>query len=867
MCSFTFVDAPFELPIEEGQSVAMRSWSNPGVVSQKWNRAVNDLIDGLWGELKFDGIVAFSQGTCVAYVLAKLAKAGHPKLKSLSFLIVAGALLPMEETKREERGTLVSIPSLHFIGNADRVVSPSQSLAFASHFEDAQVCRHEKGHLLPQRRAEVDIVLRFLEARRSGRGNLLGSAPLLVGFEVSEEQADEMEALESIFEDSFRVDHAGTSERPPNMRLRLWESVAVLTNDIVEDDDDDVVVAVVSEEVKKLLSSVQLRAIFTKDYPEKEIPHLTFVHAKTFFLRMAALRAPPDMLDKSSIASDLTACVLRELRHEATSMIGDGAMMFELVTWVKSRLLRLARTSLHSDSQSRLVSSERDIAAKTIDDSDDAAATAADDGTTSFEAPVIRTMDEDEENRIIREADLEAAKAASKPYASTQRGSWANYTIGLVGKPSAGKSTFYNGVITRADTGRVPSTERSAASMTTETTTPVSTVAQDDPKGLAKIGAFPFTTIDPNESWGFFSKKDPSSTRLRGVRAESLAAKYGRAASGNRLLRIRIKDVAGLVPGAYQGRGRGNAFLNDLCDADVLIHIVDASATTDARGNSSLSAATATTYTKDDAPEEVGDPVDDVVWIRRELHRWIFANVSAKWPQICRRPGRLWKMFSGYHATEDLVTEALKRCGLSPKSLDVELPRWKQPARMLHRIVAHFLRIRFPILLALNKADLPSASRHVERIREKHALEPSVVMSASAEWWLKKYRSQGFLRYVAGNDAFQLNRERIERSLSASDTRAFFAKASRIEAFLVKQCAAGSGTGVLEAIDAAVALRPPVVCYPVETASSCKTLVSTNSTEIFVPTNTTTTVAAGMSNGFGRCTSVAKKRSAEGDAE
>ena len=36
------------------------------------------------------------------------------------------------------------------------------------------------------------------------------------------------------------------------------------------------------------------------------------------------------------------------------------------------------------------------------------------------------------------------------------------------------------------------------------------------------------------------------------------------------------QDVAGLVPGAYQGRGRGNAFLNDLTDADVLIHVVDA---------------------------------------------------------------------------------------------------------------------------------------------------------------------------------------------------------------------------------------------------------------------------------------------------
>ncbi len=33
-----------------------------------------------------------------------------------------------------------------------------------------------------------------------------------------------------------------------------------------------------------------------------------------------------------------------------------------------------------------------------------------------------------------------------------------------------------------------------------------------------------------------------------------------------------------------QGRGRGNAFLNDLTDADVLIHVVDASGSTDKEG-------------------------------------------------------------------------------------------------------------------------------------------------------------------------------------------------------------------------------------------------------------------------------------------
>lgn len=47
---------------------------------------------------------------------------------------------------------------------------------------------------------------------------------------------------------------------------------------------------------------------------------------------------------------------------------------------------------------------------------------------------------------------------------------------------------------------------------------------------------------------------------------------------------IELLDVAGLVPGAHQGRGLGNKFLDDLRQADALIHVVDVSGTTDSEG-------------------------------------------------------------------------------------------------------------------------------------------------------------------------------------------------------------------------------------------------------------------------------------------
>ncbi|KAJ3245876.1 adenylate kinase [Chytriomyces hyalinus] len=53
---------------------------------------------------------------------------------------------------------------------------------------------------------------------------------------------------------------------------------------------------------------------------------------------------------------------------------------------------------------------------------------------------------------------------------------------------------------------------------------------------------------------------------------------------GTRMVPLRIMDVAGLVPRASTGEGLGNQFLDDSGTADLLIHVVDASGTTDAAG-------------------------------------------------------------------------------------------------------------------------------------------------------------------------------------------------------------------------------------------------------------------------------------------
>ena len=140
--------------------------------------------------------------------------------------------------------------------------------------------------------------------------------------------------------------------------------------------------------------------------------------------------------------------------------------------------------------------------------------------------------------------------------------------IGLVGKPNAGKSTFF-----------------------TSTTS-----------ATAQIGNYPFTTIDKNVGIAHVRKPCPS-------KELGLVSNPNNSLSidGIRFIPIEVIDVAGLVPGAHEGKGMGNKFLDDLRQADALIQVVDCSGKTDLEGNA----------------VEGANPLDEVKFLEDELHHWI----------------------------------------------------------------------------------------------------------------------------------------------------------------------------------------------------------------------------------------------------
>uniref|UniRef100_L2FGY4 GTP-binding protein n=1 Tax=Colletotrichum fructicola (strain Nara gc5) TaxID=1213859 RepID=L2FGY4_COLFN len=259
--------------------------------------------------------------------------------------------------------------------------------------------------------------------------------------------------------------------------------------------------------------------------------------------------------------------------------------------------------------------------------------------------------------------------------------------IGLVGKPSAGKSTTLNSL-----------TDASS-----------------------KVGNFPFTTIDPQRAIGYL-QIDCACARHNV--SDRCKPNYGACVDGRRSVPIELLDVAGLVPGAHQGKGLGNKFLDDLRHADALIHVVDASGTVDAEGKETRG------Y----------DPSVDIAWLRGEIVAWIKGNLMEKWGSIRRRHmaikataiETLQGQFSGYGSTANVVARALDRLG-------------------------------FPTVIALNKIDHPDADKNIAKIAKMQDPNTIVLCSAISEIFLRKMAKQGYIKYTEGSEFVDTREDLIEQ--------------------------------------------------------------------------------------------------------
>lgn len=290
--------------------------------------------------------------------------------------------------------------------------------------------------------------------------------------------------------------------------------------------------------------------------------------------------------------------------------------------------------------------------------------------------------------------------------------------IGLVGKPSAGKSTFFK----------------------------AATLAQ------VEIANYPFTTIKPNHAMGY--------VRLDCIDKEfqkQCNPREGYCIHHQRFVPIEMLDVAGLVPEAHLGKGKGNQFLNDLNQADVLIHIVDISGSVNAQG---------------EPVEPLSyDPCNDIKFLETELDMWYFDIMKRGWEKFARQVQQekakvsraIAKQLSAVRVTEALVEDALTAFHLDTE----QLLSWKDEE--LKKLASYFRKHTKPLLIAANKVDIHGAEKNYEKMKKQFPDSIVIPCSAEAELALREASKHGLISYIPGDAVFSVLKQ---DSLTEKQTKA-----------------------------------------------------------------------------------------------
>ncbi len=316
--------------------------------------------------------------------------------------------------------------------------------------------------------------------------------------------------------------------------------------------------------------------------------------------------------------------------------------------------------------------------------------------------------------------------------------------IGIVGAPNKGKSTIFSAM-----------------------------TSQD-----VEIADYAFTTIKPN--LGVTHASHPCAEAELGVKC---TPRNSACSGGIRMIPANVIDVAGLVPGAHLGKGRGNQFLNDLVSADVLVQVVDLSGRTDENG----------------APCEGCDPALEVKMIRDEMAEWLAEIVMRHKNTLLRRPdgdAAIVELLSGFKTDVEQIRKAAEKSAviLSNTNWDREMAR---------RFALVLLSLNKPIIVAANKAD-QAAEGAYEALRKRLGDSVVIKCSAAIELALVKAAKAGIIDYSPGAKGFSIIKETSTEQKRALEYMNGYLKAN-------------GGTGVQEVVNTAVfGALDNIVVYPVE---------------------------------------------------
>jgi ribosome-binding ATPase len=290
--------------------------------------------------------------------------------------------------------------------------------------------------------------------------------------------------------------------------------------------------------------------------------------------------------------------------------------------------------------------------------------------------------------------------------------------IGIVGKANVGKSTFFKAA-TLAD---------------------------------VLIANYPFATIKPNQGFAFV--KVDCVDKDFNVQCNP---RTGFCIDHKRFVPFEVIDVAGLVPGAHEGKGMGNQFLDDLRPADLLIHVVDISGSTNEKG--------------EPVPSGTHDPIEDIRFLDFELNMWYFSAVQKGWDKFSKKIQQekedivkaLVRHLTSLKVNDDLVKEVLK-----VNNLNIDRPsEWSE--KELFNLAVFLRKKTKPIVIAANKIDIPCAKENVERAKKEFPDSVIIPCSAESELALKEAAKNSLIDYIPGESSFSVKGQLNEKQKNALD--------------------------------------------------------------------------------------------------
>jgi ribosome-binding ATPase YchF (GTP1/OBG family) len=277
--------------------------------------------------------------------------------------------------------------------------------------------------------------------------------------------------------------------------------------------------------------------------------------------------------------------------------------------------------------------------------------------------------------------------------------------IGLIGKTNAGKTTLFNSMtLLSSEVSNYPFTTKSPET------------------GVASV-----VTLCVHKEFGITD--NPTNSKCE---------------DGWRFVPVEVTDLPGLIKGAWMGKGLGNQFLSVAAQSDALLHVVDASGSVDKDGKIS--------------EPGTGDPMADFADVELELVLWytkLFTQNLPKMSKLSKTPGygipsAVEEVMQGIGVRKEHVVMAMSEALLNDKAFD----SWNE--KDIQSFCWALREFSKPTLLIANKMDLPFAAENFKKLREKYKGLIVVPTSGEAELTLRRAEAKGLIKYVPGEERFEI---------------------------------------------------------------------------------------------------------------